>query len=147
MRRKKRQLPNGLRAALICLAIGSLFAAGCGPSASDSATANKADEGDLFLRANPNPITGHDSDGKTTITWNTLSNDVGEVYIVTSGDEKLFATGANGSKEASGIQPGSTEFRLYTQTDRKLLARLKVTMSPSSVLPTELSIALPSATP
>ena len=147
----KRHLPASRLtwSAVICLALGGLLAAGCGPSASDSSTSGlesqKEDE-ETFLRANPNPVLGGESSGKTTVTWNTKSNDVGEVYIVADGDEKLFATGVKGSKEATGLKE-TTKFRLYTQAGHKLVDELKVVMSASDVPPSHLSLAPPSATP
>jgi hypothetical protein len=71
---------------------------------------------------------------------------VGAVYVVTDGNERLFATGVKGSKQATGLK-GTTQFRLYTQADHKLMDELKVIMSPSNVPPSSLSLAYPSATP
>jgi len=83
----------------------------------------------VTLTANPNPVRAGNPEGKTTVTWSTGSNDVGEVYVVDGQNkEKLFATGTKGSAEAAWIKKGSTEFRLYTQGDHKLLAQLTVTM-------------------
>ena len=62
------------------------------------------------------------------ITWDTGSNAVGDVYVGTAGNEKLFASGPKGSQDAPWIAPGSTEFRLYNHADHKLLAQLTVTM-------------------
>jgi hypothetical protein len=91
------------------------------------------DTNDVILQADPNPVPAGNPDGKTTITWNTSSNDVGEVWVGDPANEKLFATGAKGSQEAAWIKPGSTEFRLYTQADHKLMAQLTVTMSTDAV--------------
>lgn len=53
---------------------------------------------------------------------------MGEVYVVNAGNEKLFASGRQGSQDAPWIQPGPNEFRLYDQADHKLLGKLTVTM-------------------
>jgi hypothetical protein len=73
------------------------------------------------------------------------SDAVGSVYVVSAGNETLFASGRQGSQEAPWIKPGSTEFRLYNQANRKLLSRLIVTM-PSSDVPASRSPALPVVT-
>jgi hypothetical protein len=125
------------------LIFGGILITGCDhPTASD---ATKSDApppmpAGSFLRADPNPVLEGNPDGKTTIIWDTGSNDVGEVYAMEADKEKLFASGAKGSQEAASIKPGSTEFRLYTQAGHKLLAKIKVTMSPPAVPPTNLSI-------
>ncbi len=121
----------------ICLALGGLFLTSCDrPSASDStasssSTANDAAIAGVVLQADPNPVPPGDPKGTTTITWDTGSDAVGDVYVISAGNEKLFASGRQGSQDAPWIQAGSTEFRLYTQADHKLLAQLTVTM-PSS---------------
>ena len=134
--------------AVLCLILGAAFLTSCDrPTAADATKADytPAPSGSL-LSADPNPILTGNPDGKTTITWDTGANDVGEVYLMEADKETLFASGAKGSKEATGIHPGSTEFRLYTQADHKLLGQLKVTMSPSEVPPTNLSLK-PAASP
>jgi len=99
-----------------------------------SAPANEGNEIGVVLRANPNPVPGGTEPGKTTITWQTGSESVADIYFVDGTDEKLFATGSRGSKEASMIRPGSNEFRLYNQGQHKLVTQLMVTMpeSPTS---------------
>lgn len=79
------------------------------------------------------------------ITWDTGSDAVGEVYVVSAGNEKLFASGRQGSQDAAWIQAGSTEFRLYTQADHKLLAQLTVTMPSSDASANKLSATPPSS--
>ena len=131
----------------ICLALGSLFVASCDRPASDSTasssstSANDAITG-AVLRADPNPVPPGDPKGKTTITWDTGSDAVGDVYVVSAGNEKLFASGRQGSQDAPWIQAGSNEFLLYTQADHKLLTRLIVTMHSSDA-----SANRPPATP
>ena len=119
----------------ICLALGGLFVASCDrPPASDSAapsasaSANDAAFAGVVFRADPNPVPPADPKGRTTIIWDTGSDAVGEVYVVSSGNEKLFGSGRQGSQDAPWIQPGPNEFRLYAQSDHKLLAQLTVTM-------------------
>ena len=62
--------------------------------------------------------------GFTEITWDTGDGSEGEVYVSVDGEpEKLFATGARGSKQASWIVAGQHyQFRLYSGTkhDRPL---------------------------
>jgi hypothetical protein len=86
----------------------------------------------VVFQADPNPVPPAIK-GKTTITWDTGSDAVGEVYVVRAGNETLFGSGRQGSQDAPWIQPGLYEFRLYAQADHKLLARLTVTMTPSDV--------------
>jgi hypothetical protein len=94
----------------------------------------------ISLQADPNPILKGNPNGTTTITWDTGGSDVGEVYVMDGENEKLLASGAKGSKEATSLKPGVTEFRLYTQAGHKLLTQIKVTVSPPAVPPTNLSI-------
>lgn len=80
------------------------------------------------LQANPNPVPAG-VQGKTTISWQTGTEDPGEVYLVEDKGERLFARGAAGSAEAPWISPGSTRFRLYRGTaHQEVLAELTVTM-------------------
>ena len=136
MRRETRQPPSTkfISAVAICLAFGGFFIASCerppgaDPSESSSQSAADTTVPGAILRADPNPVPPGSGKGLTTITWDTGSDAVGEVYVFSEGNEKLFASGRQGSQQAAWIQPGSTEFRLYTETDRKLLAQLTVTM-------------------
>jgi hypothetical protein len=137
--RRQRLVTRVSSAAAICLALAGLFVTGCDrPPASDapkgSVSPTPRSESTtigVVLRADPNPVLSGNPDGKTIVTWDTGSDAPGEVYVRTAGDERLFASGAKGSQEAAWIKPGSTEFRLYTQADHKLLAQLTITM-PSS---------------
>jgi hypothetical protein len=86
----------------------------------------------MVFRADPNPVPPGDPKGRTTIIWDTGSDAVGDVYVISAGNEKLFASGRQGSQDAPWIQQGPNEFRLYTQSDHKLLAQLTVTMSSST---------------
>ena len=119
-----------------CLLLTGVFSSSCdGPTASDATAvssrtpSNNATATGVILRADPNPVPPGDPKGKATITWDTGSDVVGNVYVVSGGIETLFASGRQGSQEAPWIQAGSTEFRLYNQTDHKLLAQLTVTMA------------------
>lgn len=141
---KRRQpLPTRILSAVaICVALGSLCVTSCDrPSASDSTapssltSANDTAIPGVVFQADPNPVPPGTPKGKTTITWDTGSDAVGEVYVLSAGSERLFGSGRQGSQDAPWIQPGPNEFRLYTQADHKLLARLIVTM-PSSDVPT-----------
>jgi hypothetical protein len=85
----------------------------------------------VIFRADPNPVPPGNPKGRTTLIWDTGSDEVGDVYVVTAGNEKLFGSGRQGSQDAPWISPGSTEFRLYTQEGHKLLGRLTVTMPAS----------------
>lgn len=82
----------------------------------------------VVFSADPNPVPPGNPKGRTTITWDTGSDAVGEVYVVAGGNEKLFGSGRQGSQDAPWIQPGPNEFRLYDQTDHKLLGKLIVMM-------------------
>jgi hypothetical protein len=122
----------------VFLALGGLYLTSCKRPASDS-TASSPSTGSgmpangttVILSAEPNPIPGGSGDTKTTITWDTGSDAVGDVYVGTVGNETLFASGPQGAEVAASIQPGSTEFRLYTHADHKLLAQLTVAMGSS----------------
>jgi hypothetical protein len=113
---------------VLCLTLGGLLLTSCG---SDSSSAK------VLFRADPNPVP---NGKKTTITWDTGSKEVGEVYVVESGKETLFATGVKGSQETAPTKSGPTLFRLYTQTGHKLLDELKVTMPASADPPSSLSL-------
>jgi hypothetical protein len=118
----------------ICLTLAGLFSAGCDRPATDTSTASSPGSAQdvvaagVVFSADPNPVPPSNAKGRTTITWDTGSDAVGEVYVVGSGTEKLFASGRQGSQDAPWIQAGPNEFRLYDQTDHKLLGRLTVTM-------------------
>lgn len=137
---KERRRPLVTRiswAAALCLTLSFLNASCERPAVSDSTTASTpaattdATVAGAFLRADPNPVLSGNPNGRTTITWATGSDAVGDVYVVGTGGEKLFGSGSEGTQDAPWIPVGSTEFRLYSQPDRKLLAKLTVTM-PSS---------------
>ena len=130
---RKQSLALGISfMAAICLIAAALFVNGCGRQSSDSTeAAPAAPESDVVvgvvLRANPNPVPGGSETGKTTITWQTGSEAIADIFSVSGADEILFASGARGSKEAS-IRPGANEFRLYNQGQHKLVTSLVVTM-------------------
>jgi hypothetical protein len=134
-------------AAAICLTLAGLFITSCDRPAAESTSSPPASGNDttvagVVLRADPNPVPSGPGAGKTTISWDTGSNDAGDVYVGGAGSEKIFASGPKGSQDAPWIQPGSNEFRLYNHADHKLLAQLTVTM-PSSDVPA----SSPSASP
>ena len=85
-----------------------------------------------FLRADPNPVPPGRPTGKTTISWASGSDAAADVYVGARGSEKMFASAPTGSQDAPWIPPGSTEFRLYSNPEHKLLAELTVTMSSSN---------------
>ena len=120
--------------AAICLVLACFFAGGCGRPSPDSTASSPPAPAEIptvtgvFLKADPNPVPGGTEKGKTTITWQTGSEAVADIYYVDGTDETLFASGARGSKEAPFIRPGSTEFRLYNQGQHKLVTKLVVTM-------------------
>jgi hypothetical protein len=132
--------------AAICLTLASFFITSCNRSAESTSSpptsGNDTTVAGAVLRADPNPVPGGSELGKTTISWDTGSDAVGEVYVGPTGNETIFASGPKGSQDAPWIKPGSTEFRLYHHADHKLLAQLTVTM-PSSNAPA----SNPSATP
>lgn len=138
--------------AAFCLAFGGFFVSGCdSPTAPDSssssstASAQEVAAAGVVLRADPNPVPAGNPNGTTTISWATGSDGVGDVYVVAGGNEKLFGSGSEGSQDAPWIRPGSTEFRLYSQADHKLLARLTVTMASSDSSGTK-PLATPAST-
>jgi hypothetical protein len=129
-------------ATAICLTLAGLFITSCNrPTASPPTSGNDTTVAGVVLRADPNPVPGG-SVGKTTISWDSGSEAVGDVYVGGAGNETIFASGTKGSQDAPWIAPGSSEFRLYTHADHKLLAQLTVTM-PSA----DASATNPSATP
>ncbi|HKP03520.1 MAG TPA: hypothetical protein VJU77_09200 [Chthoniobacterales bacterium] len=102
----------------------------------------------VVLRADPNPLPGGTVTGKTTIIWDAGPGTLGDVYTGTSGSERLFASAPNGSQEARWIKPGSTEFRLYSHADHRLLAQLIVTMpSPDAASIKPSGTPMPPASP
>jgi ATP-binding cassette subfamily B protein len=76
-----------------------------------------------LLTASPNPIPAGDGPGTTTISWDTGDGSPGQVYVSVDGaEEKLFAGGADGSREVGWIQPSKEyEFRLYAGTEQAVL--------------------------
>jgi hypothetical protein len=124
--------------AAICLALGGLFVMGCDRSADSSTSSSPMSRTDsttpgAMLRAEPNPVPAGNPPGKTTITWATGSDAPGDVYVVNGANERLFATGSEGTQDAPWIQAGSTEFRLYNHADHKLLSQVTVTMPSADV--------------
>ena len=140
--RKLPLVPGIYWAVTLLMVLGGFFLASCDrPAPADStASSSSPPESDaaaagVVLRADPNPVPPGDGKGRTTITWDTGTDAVGDVYFVSAGNEKLFASGHQGTQDAPWIQPGANEFRLYTQSDHKLLAKITVTMPASSTKP------------
>lgn len=81
------------------------------------------------LTAVPNPVPAGLGTGRTTISWRTAAGEHGEVYVsVDGGEEKLLATGVEGSADATWIRQGARyDFRLYANDKRNLLATTTVT--------------------
>jgi hypothetical protein len=125
--------------AALCFTLGGFLASCDRPPASDSTASSSAPAPNevitpgAVLRADPNPVPPGTPNGRTTITWDTGSDDIGDVYVVAGRSERLFSNGSRGSQEAPWIQPGSNEFRLYNHADHKLIAQLIVTMPSSDV--------------
>jgi hypothetical protein len=123
--------------AALCLMLAGLLVISCGRPSPDSASSPPAPGNNetvtgVILRADPNPVRGGTEMGKTTITWQTGSESVADIYYVNGADETLFASGPRGSKEAPFIRPGSNEFRMYNQGQKKLVTQLIVTMPASA---------------
>jgi len=135
---RKQPLATGISCvAAICLMLAGLFVIGCGRPSPDSTASSPLSPADdattvtgVVLRADPNPVPGGTEMGKTTITWQTGSEALADIYYVSGTEETLFASGAKGSKEAP-IRPGSNEFRFYNQGQHKLVTQLIVTMPAS----------------
>ncbi len=157
---RKQPLATGISCvAAICLMLAGLSIIGCGRPSPDSTASSSPPPANnatvigpvnnetvigVVLRADPNPVPGGTEMGKTTITWQTGSEAAADIYYVSGTDEKLFASGPRGSKEAPFIRPGSNEFRLYNQGQHKLVAQLAVTM-PASAASTSGMSATPAA--
>jgi hypothetical protein len=132
----------------LCLILAGFLITGCEPppashsdETSSPTSTNEAGIAGVLLRADPNPVPPGNPNGKTTITWATGSDSVGDVYVVGAGKETLFASGTEGAQDAPWIHPGSNEFRLYRQDDHKLLAKLTVTMPTSDTAPNKRAAA------
>ena len=80
-----------------------------------------------ILRADPNPVPAGTGVGTTIISWDTGNAAEADVYLVSGDKEIIFGRGAKISQPAAWIQPGSTEFRMYSRPEHKLVAELTVT--------------------
>lgn len=82
------------------------------------------------IAASPNPLPAGPNPATTIISWTTMTDATGEVYVsCDGGPEELFAKGgASGSQPAAWIASGShCEFRLYSGAgSRRLLAKVEV---------------------
>jgi len=81
------------------------------------------------ISANPNPASGGERLGKTTISWDTADGSIGRIFVsVNQGEEAFFADGRRGTAPADWIEVGSSyEFRLYNSGHTELLAKVAVT--------------------
>lgn len=120
----------------LLIAVLSLALFSCRPSHSTSTAADstapsaETSKGSANISASPNPVGPGGELGETTITWNTGSDESGEVYVSKGqGPEKLFGSGSSGSKKVTWISANVRyEFRLYEETDHnKLLSKVQVT--------------------
>jgi FkbM family methyltransferase len=90
---------------------------------------SRAEAGDPFIWATPNPVPGGDGAGTTVVHWDT-GRPSGEVSISVNGDEeRLFFRSPKGSRGAPWINAwGTYEFRLYADANRtELLDQVLVT--------------------
>ena len=82
--------------AAICLVLACFFAVGCGRPSPDSTVSPSATPAGIpvvigvVLQADPNPVPGGTEKGKTTITWQTGSEAVADIYYVDGTEETLF---------------------------------------------------------
>src|SRR5438477_12064755 len=115
-KRKQRIAPRIPCMGAVCLMFAGLSLIGCRrnstsvPSNETSNQGKDQSEIGVILRAKPNPVPAGSRTGKTTITWQTGSEAVADVYFFDGKDETLFASGARSSKEADFLRPGSNEF-------------------------------------
>lgn len=102
------------------------------PTASSSPVAASAPSKGL-IKADPNPVPAGPGDlGKTTISWNTQTDEGPvQIMVVTADEEVGFSGGAKeGSTEAPWIQSSSPyDFRLYVGTgaNRRMIDHVVVT--------------------
>jgi len=103
-----------------------------GPSNSPSAPSPVVKK-DNYIKATPNPVPAGPGNGTTTISWATKdipAVDVHVFVVAADGNELLFATAPEGSKDVPWISADAPfEFRLYrgSGTDKKLLDKVIVT--------------------
>lgn len=82
-----------------------------------------------MITATPNPVPEGEGEGTTVVAWDTGGDTDGQVYVsVDQGEEKLFAAGPGGEKQATWIGLGRTyHFRLYEGKGRaRLLGSVSV---------------------
>lgn len=133
------------RIVVFCSVLALPFLASCGRQETQSSVSSPSPAPEattttppgLVFRADPNPVPAGSGPGRTIISWDTGSNAQADVVLVTGDKETTFGRGAKISQEATWIQPGSWEFRMYSTTDHKLLAKLTVTrpLAPASPSP------------
>lgn len=111
----------------------------CNRSAPSAEKDNRADDGTALgnnasapatISARPNPVPSGGKLGETTITWDTGTDQAGEVFVSRDGEpEKLVSTAPSGSKKIKWIAvKRHFEFRLYEGTEhKKVLGKVKVT--------------------
>ena len=116
----------------VAVMLAGFFVTGCGRESADSNAPSPPNPENpvvgVVLRADPNPVPGGKEMGKTRIIWQTGSEAAADIYYVNGAEETLFASGARGSKEATFIRPGTNEFRMYNQGQKKLVTKLIVGM-------------------
>jgi hypothetical protein len=112
--------------AALCFVLAGLLVIGCGRSSPDStassppAPENNATVVGVVLRADPNPVPGGTEMGKTTITWQTGSEAVADIYYVNGADETLFASGPEVLRRLPLSDPGLTNFGFTTKASANL---------------------------
>jgi hypothetical protein len=124
---------------LMVVAILSLTLCACGPARRSAQPEKKnasnkengtAPKSAATITADPNPVPPGGELGATTITWDTGSDQSGEVYVSENGGpEKRFVAGSSGSHNVKWVRAGKRyEFRLYEgSAHSKMLANVLVT--------------------
>ena len=119
------------------LLLSLLLSMSCTPSNttinSSSPTNSPVVKKDNYIKATPNPVPAGPGNGTTIIAWRTAgltAVDVHVFVVAADGNELLFATAPEGSKDAPWISADAPfEFRLYygSGADKKLLDKVIVT--------------------
>ena len=146
--RPRNQTPRSRRAPAILFTFCAVLLVSCdesattapsaapSPSATEGGASIAAGSSQAQLVAAPNPVPPGQQPGTTTISWQTGTGKVGELWVKVGRRERLFKRGKGGSHVARFIRAGETEFLLYDGTERqKLLAQVKVTRPKVSKAP------------
>jgi len=104
---------------VICLGLAAVLLTSCDRPTGSNATITSSSPAPgvesaltgVILRANPNPVPNGSPDGNTTITWDTGSNDVGDVYV------RLRQI----VNRRDGVSPGARSFSQAAQRGRRTL--------------------------